>query len=274
MLGYLLAALIGLSLAIMGGGGSILTVPIFVYVMHFEPKTAIAMSLPVVGVTSLAGAVNHWREGNFDLRAALTFGVLAMTGAYVGARLAANVSGIVQLTLLGLVMIASALLMLRRPVRGPGVEPGAAEEATTRHALSARMLPVAIVGLSVGMLTGIVGIGGGFLFVPALVLLARLPMKTAVGTSLLVIALNTAAGSLGYRGQVDVPWHVVLVFTAIAIVGIVLGTRVVRHVSQLALRRAFAYFLFAMAAFILYQNRAVLADPAGALRPANIGAHR
>src|SRR3954470_23526129 len=105
MLGYLLAVAIGLSLAMMGGGGSILTVPIFVYVMHFEPKQAIAMSLPVVGATSLAGAINHWRDGNLDLRAALTFGVLAMGGAFLGARLAAHVSGIVQLTLLGLVMI-------------------------------------------------------------------------------------------------------------------------------------------------------------------------
>lgn len=270
MLGYLLAALIGLSLAIMGGGGSILTVPIFVYVMHFDPKTAIAMSLPVVGVTSLAGAVNHWREGNFNLRAAVIFGALAMIGSYAGARLAANVSGIVQLTLLGLVMIASAALMLRRPVAARAV---AATEGDGKSS-SLRTALVAAVGLSVGMLTGIVGIGGGFLFVPALVLLARLPMKTAVGTSLLVIALNTAAGSLGYRGQVNVPWHVVMMFTAVAIVGIVAGTRVVRHVSQLALRRSFAYFLFVMAVFILYQNRAVLADPAGALRPAAAGARR
>ena len=267
MLGYLLAALIGLSLAIMGGGGSILTVPIFVYVMHFEPKTAIAMSLPVVGFTSLAGAVNHWREGNFDLRAALTFGALAMAGAYLGARLAAHIPGIVQLTLLGLVMLVSGALMLRRPV---GAKTVPAENDAKGSTLASRILPIAIVGLSVGMLTGIVGIGGGFLFVPALVLLARLPMKTAVGTSLLVIALNTAAGSIGYHGQVDVPWRVVLTFTAIAIVGILVGTRVVRFVSQLALRRAFAYFLFAMAAFILYQNRAVLANPASALRPSAV----
>jgi len=270
MLGYLLAALIGLSLAIMGGGGSILTVPIFVYVMHFDPKTAIAMSLPVVGFTSLAGAVNHWREGNFDLRAALTFGALAMAGSYAGARLAAHIPGVVQLTLLGLVMIVSATLMLRRPA---SPRSGQTSDDAQGTALASRILPIAIVGLSVGMLTGIVGIGGGFLFVPALVLLARLPMKTAVGTSLLVIALNTAAASLGYHGQVNVPWRVVLAFTAIAILGIVVGTRVVRFVSQLALRRAFAYFLFVMAAFILYQNRAVLADPAGALRPAAAGAH-
>lgn len=266
MLGYLMAALIGLSLAILGGGGSILTVPIFVYVMNFDPKLAIAMSLPVVGATSLVGAIGHWREGNFDLRSALLFGALAMVGAYAGARLAAYISGIVQLTLLGIVMVVSALLMLRRPKQTPS---GA--NRPIPRSMGRRILPIAAVGLGVGMLTGIVGIGGGFLFVPALVLLGRLPMKTAVGTSLFVIALNTAAGSLGYRGQVDVPWEVVGTFTLVAIAGILVGTRIVRSVSHLALRRAFAYFLFVMAAFILVQNRAVLANPAAALRPSSTG---
>src|SRR4051812_22055872 len=115
MLGYVLAIAIGLSLAMMGGGGSVLTVPIFVYVMHFEPKQAIPMSLPVVGATSLAGAIGHWREGNLNLRIALAFGALAMVGAFVGARVASLVSGILQLTLLGIVMICSAVLMLRPP---------------------------------------------------------------------------------------------------------------------------------------------------------------
>ena len=273
MLGYVLAVAIGLSLAMMGGGGSVLTVPIFVYVMHFEPKLAIAMSLPVVGATSLAGAVGHWREGNLNLRTALAFGALAMVGAFVGARLASFVSGILQLTLLGLVMICSAILMLRPPRLQPvpSEEPSAAGEATGDRR---RWGAAAAVGLGVGVLTGVVGIGGGFLFVPALVLFARLPMKTAIGTSLLVITLNTFAGSLGYRGQVSVPWGVVALFTGFAIVGILVGTRLTRRASHLGLRRAFAYFLFAMAAFILYQNRAVLAHPASALRPSNTGGRR
>jgi len=127
-------------------------------------------------------------------------------------------------------------------------------------------------GLGVGILTGLVGTGGGFLFVPALVLLARLPMKTAVGTSLFVITLSTAAGAFGYRGQAAVPWGVVALFTLIAIVGIFIGTRLLRFVSQQALRRAFAYFLFGMAGFVLYQNRAVIAHPFAALRPSSAGA--
>jgi uncharacterized membrane protein YfcA len=267
MLGYVFALLVGLSLGVLGGGGSVLTVPIFVYVMGFPAKQAIAMSLPVVGATSLAGAVGHWRTGNFDLRAGLIFGALAMVGARVGAALASRVSGALQLTLLGLVMIVAAVLMLRRRE---------AEETSTpapsrRVRGAARTAAVAGVGLGVGVLTGLVGVGGGFLFVPALVLLGRLNVKVAIGTSLFVIAASTVAGFLGYRGHVRVPWSVVATFTAVALVGLVSGTRLVPRLSSQALRRLFAYFLIVMAAFILYQNRGVLTQPAGTLRPSTSG---
>jgi len=265
MIGYVLALAIGLSLGTLGGGGSILTVPIFVYVMGYTAKQGIAMSLVVVGATSLVGAFRHWRAGNFDVRAAIVFGVLAMGGARLGAEIARLLPGIVQLALLGIVMLVAAALMLRRreesavvPARSAGLVSSAAATAG--------------VGLGVGILTGLVGTGGGFLFVPALVLLARLPMKTAVGTSLFVITLSTAAGAFGYRGQAAVPWGVVALFTLIAIVGIFIGTRLLRFVSQQALRRAFAYFLFGMAGFVLYQNRAVIAHPFAALRPSSAGA--
>jgi uncharacterized membrane protein YfcA len=259
-IGYAFAAVIGLSLGILGGGGSILTVPIFVYAMGYAPKVAIAMSLPVVGATSLVGAIGHWRAGSFDLRAALAFGPIAMIGALMAARFSVHVAGLVQLALLGLVMIVAAVVMLR----GARMEPP--PPGATRPRIPVLL---ASTGLGVGIITGLVGIGGGFLFVPALVLLAGLPIKTAVGTSLLVIAMNTAAGALGYQGQVSIPWTVVGVFTAIAIAGSLAGARVVRYVPQGALRRAFAYFLFAMAAFILYQNRSVLVHPRSALRPSS-----
>jgi uncharacterized membrane protein YfcA len=263
MIGYVLALAIGLSLGILGGGGSILTVPIFVYVMGYTAKQAIAMSLVVVGVTSLVGAFRHWRAGNVDVRAGLVFGVLAMIGARLGAELSRIVPGIVQLSLLGVVMLVSAALMLR-----PRAE---AKEMPTRRNVVFAVAATAGVGLGVGLLTGLIGTGGGFLFVPSLVLLARLPMKTAVGTSLFVIALSTAAGTFGYRGQAAVPWGVVALFTLIAIAGIFVGTRLLRYVSQQALRRAFAYFLFGMSAFVLYQNRAVLAHPYAALHPSTAG---
>jgi len=265
MIGYVLALAIGLSLGALGGGGSILTVPIFVYVMGYTAKQSIAMSLVVVGATSLVGAFQHWRAGNFDVRAAIIFGVLAMIGARLGAEAAKLVPGIVQLALLGVVMLVAAAVMLHR--RDISAEP-----APRRAGVVASMAATAGVGLGVGVLTGLVGTGGGFLFVPALVLLARLPMKTAVGTSLFVIVLSTAAGALGYRGQVSVPWAVVSGFTLIAIVGIFIGTRLVQYVSQQALRRAFAYFLFGMAGFVLYQNRAVIAHPYAALHPSSAGA--
>ncbi len=251
LLGYALAALIGLSLGLMGGGGSILTVPIFVYVLGYDPKLAIAMSLPVVGVTSLVGAAEYWRAGNVDLRTAGLFGALAMAGAFAGARLALFLSGAAQLTLLAVVMLTAAVFMFR-PVEG--VIPAAAEPVGTGGISLALLLPVAI---AVGVLTGLVGTGGGFLMVPALVVLARVPIRQAVGTSLLVIAMNCASGFIGYSTHVDVPWTFLLGFTAVAVVGILAGARLVRFVAQGTLKRAFAVFLIIMGAFILVKNRHV-----------------
>lgn len=247
LVGLLLAVLIGLSLGLLGGGGSILTVPIFVYVLGFAPKEAIGMSLAVVGATSLVGAAGHWRAGNVDLRTALPFGAVAMAGSFLGTRLAVFLSGAVQLTLFGAIMLLAAIFMLRD--RHPA---GSAAGGATRS-----LVILAFVGLAVGVLTGLVGVGGGFLIVPALVLLAGVPMKQAVGTSLLVIAMNAATGFLGYLGQIQVQWDVLLLFTLLAIGGILAGTALVRFVSQQALKRAFAVFLVAMAIFILYQNHAV-----------------
>jgi uncharacterized membrane protein YfcA len=249
ILGFSLAFVIGLSLGLMGGGGSILTVPVLVYVLGFGAKQAIAMSLPVVGATSLVGALGHWRAGNVNLRTAFLFGVIAMTGSYAAARLAVFVPGAVQLSLLGVVMLAAAFSMLRggRGVSGANTASG-----------SPPLGKLAVVALAVGLLTGIVGIGGGFLIVPALVLLGGVPMKQAIGTSLLVIAMNSASGFAGYAGTVDVQWGFLAAFTSVAIAGIIVGTYLVRFVSAAALKRGFAFFLLAIAALILYQNRGVL----------------
>lgn len=250
ILGYALAAVIGLSLGLMGGGGSILTVPIFVYVLAFDPKLAIAMSLPVVGVTSLVGAIGHWRAGNVNLKTAALFGIVAMTAAYAGARLAVFISGAVQLSLLAVIMLAAAISMFINARRPPS--PRALEPSEGRPASLQLLLTVA---LFVGLVTGIVGIGGGFLIVPALVLLGRISMKQAVGTSLLVIAMNCASGFAGYLGRVDIPWMFVLGFTGVAVLGILAGTYLVRYVSQRALKQAFSIFLIVMGSFILVQNR-------------------
>ena len=249
LLGFALAALMGVSLGLLGGGGSTLTVPILVYVLGIEAKAAIAMSLPIVGTTSLVGAASHWRAGRVRLPTALWFGLIAMAGSFLSARLLApRVTGSFQLALLAIVMLAAAVSMFRSARRG-GAEAGA------RPMKLSLIVPVA---LAVGAMTGLVGIGGGFLIVPALVLLGGVPMKQAVGTSLVVIAMNTFSGYAGYAGHTPINWAFVAGFTAVAIVGILGGARMVKHVSQARLKQAFAVFLLCVGAFILFQNRYAL----------------
>ena len=248
--GYALAALVGVTLGLMGGGGSILTVPIFVYVMGYDAKLAIAMSLPVIGVTSLVGALTHWRAGNVHLRTAVSFGLITVVGAFAGARAATFLSGITQLVMLALIMLLAAVMMLR-----------SASRQSTSAVSAPRAMPVAVlipVALAIGIVTGLVGVGGGFLVVPALVLLARSSMKQAIGTSLLVIAMNSASAFAGYVGQVQVPWVVVALFTTIAVCGILVGTWCVRFVSQRRLKQGFAVLLIVMGSFMLYRSRSVL----------------
>jgi uncharacterized membrane protein YfcA len=249
ILGFAMALLVGLSLGLLGGGGSILTVPIFVYILDIEAKAAIAMSLAVVGGTSLVGALRHGQVGNVNGRVALIFGPVAMLGTYLGARLSVYFSGAMQLALFAVVMLVGAFFMLRESL---------AVLPTPRRPQRPGLAFALIVaeGLSVGVLTGLVGVGGGFLIVPVLVLLTGLPMKQAVGTSLLVIALKSFAGFAGYVGQVDVNWGFMAGFTAIAIVGIWIGAHLVQYVSQRALKGAFAVLLLVMGCWILYQNRA------------------
>lgn len=250
ILGFALALLVGLSLGLLGGGGSIITVPIFVYILDIEAKAAIAMSLAVVGGTSLVGALRHGQAGNLNARVALIFGPVAMLGTYLGARLSVLFSGAMQLALFAVVMLVAAFFMLRESL---------AALPTPRRPRRPGLALALIVaeGLFVGVLTGLVGVGGGFLIVPVLVLLTGLPMKQAVGTSLLVIALKSFAGFAGYVGQVDVSWGFMAGFTAVAIAGIWIGAHLVQYVSQVALKRAFAVLLVVMGCWILYQNRAV-----------------
>jgi uncharacterized membrane protein YfcA len=247
-IGLLLAALVGLSLGLLGGGGSVLAVPIFVYVLGYGAKEAIAMSLAVVGVTSLVASVGHWRAGNVNLRVAATFGPVAMVGTFAGARMATLVSGTFQLIVFAVVMLVSSVFMLR------------GSSSRLIEALEPRPVPLGPIvaeALLVGLMTGFIGVGGGFLIVPALALLAKVPMRIAIGTSLVVIALNAGVGFAGYLGEVDVPWLFMGAFAAVATVGALGGSRLVRFVPQQALRRSFAAFLILMGTLILYENRAV-----------------
>lgn len=253
------ALVIGLSLGLLGGGGSILTVPVLVYALGFDVKPAVAMSLILVGLTSLVGAAAHWRLGNVRLQSAALFAVLAMTGAFAGARLSALVPSTMQLALLAVVMLAASVAMLRRPSRQ-------AEEVAPRSApRPAALMPVAI---GVGLLTGLLGVGGGFLVVPALALLVRVPMRQAVGTSLAVIALSSASGAIGYLGVVPIDWPFIARFTAVAAAGALGGAATIRLVSVCALRRSFAVLLLAVGAFVLSRNVLALGGAAKAPPPA------
>lgn len=245
------ALVIGGALGLLGGGGSILTVPVFVYAAGLDPKTAVAASLPVVALTSASAAVAHWRLGNVQVRTALIYGATAAVGSFAGARLATFMSGATQFALLAIVMLASAIRMLfSRPTQD-------AAPGTSHRTNYATLLPVA---LAVGVLTGLVGIGGGFLIVPTLVLLCRLPMRTAIGTSLMVIAMNAAAGVAGYTGTVSIPWNVVIVFSSVAIIGSLTASRLGSRLPQASLRRGFGVLLICLSVLILVQNRHVFAS--------------
>jgi len=253
-LGAGLALLIGITLGLLGGGGSILTVPAFVYAIGLEPKRAIAMSLPVVGGAAAVGAFQHWRRGGIALRTALPFGAAAMTGAFLGARLAGHLDGRTQLGLLGVTMLAAATSMLRsagRPAADTPVNPRPTAPAA-QPMRGPWSLP--LIGVGVGALTGLVGAGGGFLIVPALVILGGLPMREAVGTSLLVISMNTTAAFAGYRGTIAMDWGLVLPFGGLTAVGILVGAQLITRVPARALKIAFAVLLVLIGALILWQN--------------------
>lgn len=236
-----LAVFIGIALGLLGGGGSILTVPILTYVAGLSTKEAIASSLFVVAATSAAAVIPHARAGNVRWRTGLLFGVAGMVGAYAGGIAAAYVSGQLLMILFALMMAATAFAMLR-PAR---------PRVTARPTRDLPVGKVLLEGIVVGLATGLVGAGGGFLVVPALVLLGGLSMQTAVGTSLLVIAMKSFAGFAGHAGHVDINWPLTLGITAAAIVGSLVGGKLAGKIPGNVLRGGFGVFILLMAAFVL-----------------------
>jgi uncharacterized membrane protein YfcA len=243
--------LIGAALGLLGGGGSVLTVPIFVYVLGFSPKEAIAMSLAVVAATSAFGTVGYWRAGHVNVRIATVFGGVAMLGTLLGVRLARFIPGTTQMVMFGAVMLAAAVFMLRG-------RPPCDGQRRERTRSIASTVKVVAGGLLVGSLTGIVGVGGGFLIVPALVLM-QMPLRAAVGTSLLVITGTCVVGVLGYLGHVSLDWAAVALVAAGTLPGMALGSYLHQYVPQPILRRGFAVFLVVMAAFIFIESMGPLA---------------
>jgi hypothetical protein len=258
-LGLLLSGLIGVSLGFFGGGGSILTVPLLVYVFGLAPKQAIASSLLIVAVASLSGAVQHARAGNLRLRTALDFGGAGMLGAYAGGRASAFVDGRILLLLFAAMMMLTAVGMWRGRRRPAG--------ATANSVSRPRLL---LQGLAVGSFTGLVGAGGGFLIVPALVLFAGLPMGAAVGTSLLIIVANCVAGFSGYVTHVVVDLRLVAAVAGCAVVGSFAGSRLAQAVDPTLLRRSFAGFVLAMGALIMAREGVLVVETAGQALPATL----
>lgn len=241
----------GIVLGIFGSGGSIVTTPALLYLLDVAPKSAIAMSLGIVAVTATLTAAQHWLKGNVNLKVTAVFGLFGIAGTYAGARLGVITPVVIQLSLFALVMYAAAWRMLKpaQPHRSAGA---AVVAAPTEACHDARCLShVALHGIVVGILTGLVGVGGGFLIVPALVLLSRLPMKQAIGTSLAIVSIKSYAGFAGYMGDVPIDYGLMAVFTAVAIAGSVVGTRVAHRISGERLKRGFAVFLLLVATYIL-----------------------
>lgn len=254
IIGLLLAGCIGLSLGLMGGGGSVLALPVLVYVMGISPKPAIAMTLVIVGTVSLLGLLPHWRSGNVNLKTAIVFGSATMLGTFTGAKIAALpfVTDTLQMLLFAIVMLLAAGFMIRR-----SVQPVRSDDALAMYPkplCKYCWLWLLTEGLMVGILTGLVGVGGGFAIVPALVLLAKIPMKQAIGTSLLIIVANSITGFLGYVGHVSLDWHLMISFIFAASLGTIPGAYFARFVSAQKLQKAFGYVLLAVAAFVLVQN--------------------
>ena len=251
------AVAIGLVLGLLGSGGSILTVPVLVYLAGQPDKVAIAESLAIVGVIALVGAASYARQRLVDWRAVLGLGVPGVVGTYGGAALAAYVSGAVQLAAFGMVMLVAAGAMMR----GRPEAEGADRAVPSPWALTAA-------GVALGLVTGFVGVGGGFLIVPVLVLMVGLDMRRAVGTSLSVVVLNSAVGFVKHLdvlaeigGAVD--WRVIGVFSAVGVAGALVGSRVGRYVPQAALRRGFAVFVVVMGLFVLWNEVPVAFAEAG-----------
>lgn len=241
----LLAVLIGVSLGLLGGGGSILTVPILTYVTGLPPKEAIASSLLVVGVTSAVSVISHARAGRVRWRTGLIFGAAGMAGAFGGGVLAGFISGAVLMVAFAVVMLAAAVAMIR------GRKDSGADQA---RASTLAVLKIIVLGLVVGAVSGLVGAGGGFLIVPALALLGGLPMSIAVGTSLVVIAMNSFAGLAGHLTSVSLDWVLVGAVTVAAILGSLAGSRLVGRIPERALRRGFGVFVLAMGVVVLVQE--------------------
>jgi uncharacterized protein len=256
IIGYLASILMGLSLGLIGGGGSILTVPILVYLFDVDPVLSTTYSLFVVGLTSAIGSVSHFKKGNVNLKTAIIFGIPSIAAVYsvrkfvmpiipdslfmVGSFEVTKSIGV--LILFAVLMLLASYSMIRKPKKIKQSK----ENVTHNYPL------IFAEGIVVGGITGLVGAGGGFLIIPALVLLAGLPMKQAVGTSLLIIALKSLIGFTGDLGtNLSIDYNFMLLFSGFAMVGILIGSYLTRFIPNEKLKPIFGWFVLVMGVYIL-----------------------
>lgn len=262
LFGYLAALLIGVVLGLIGGGGSILTVPVFVYLFAVNPVTATAYSLFVVGLTALVGAFQNMRKGLVDFKTAIVFSIPAFIAVYLTRRfimpaIPDNIlaigdfmltKNIAIMVFFAIIMLLASWSMIRN--KRPEPEPGTA--------LIYNYPLIVIEGFIIGILTGLVGAGGGFLIIPALVLLAKLPMKKAVATSLLIIAVKSLIGFIGDIETMELDWNFLMVISLLSIIGIFAGVKLSRQIDGKKLKKAFGWFVFIMAIYILLKEFSIL----------------
>lgn len=255
--GFFGAILIGIVLGLIGGGGSILSVPIFVYILNIEPVLSTAYSLFVVGTTSLVGTIKNFQKGMVDLKTGIIFSFPAFIAVYLTRKflvpslpdslfsfLGFEVTKSVGIMIFfSLIMIVAAFYMIKER-----------ENSTERKHLTYNYPIIIIEGFVIGILTGIVGAGGGFLIIPALVLLAKLPMKKAVATSLMIIAAKSLIGFIGDVENFDIDWLFLLMFSSLSILGINIGTYLNRFIEGRKLKKSFGWFVMLMAIYILMKE--------------------
>ncbi len=260
LLAYIASALIGISLGLIGGGGSIMTVPVLVYLFGANPLLATSYSLFIVGSTSLVGAVNNYYRGFVNVKTALFFGLSSITTVFITRKFIIPhipqhityignfevTEGTLTMVLFAILMILSALAMIRDN----------RQDAATNNHVSGNKNTIKLLayGIAIGLATGILGAGGGFLLIPTLVILVGLPMKEAVGTSLLIIALNSLIGFTGDLGRFSIDWWFLSKVTAIAITGIFIGDYLEDKIDGSQLKKGFGWFVLAMAIYIIIKE--------------------
>lgn len=256
--GYIASLFIGISLGLIGGGGSILTVPMLVYLFGINPVLATSYSLFIVGSTSLAGAVNNYRKHLVQVKVALLFGIASIITVFVTRKFLIplipeklfTISGFpVTHSFITMILFAALMLMAANAMIRNGHN-----ESNKKTNNNTNLVKLLLYGVGIGLATGILGAGGGFLLIPTLVLFVGLPMKEAVGTSLLIIALNSLIGFTGDLGHFAIDWIFLCVITGIAVIGIIIGGLLNKTINNEKLKKGFGWFVLLMGVFILVKE--------------------